>query len=435
MVIDKAKLGAARYASLKYAPTSDFSRSEYIIRDGEENGFPAYIANIVSKSPTATMCHSQFKKHVAGVGFNDETLYRLKTCAEETFLEAHLSVCDDYALYRRVAIAVYWTVQNGRFYISKFTPLPAKWVRYLPSQTHPRKPDEWGRLTYSPFMGDSEYLTFREEIRIYYPFTANPDEIIAQINHCHTVGGEYVGQLLYYNQMPKQNSLYSIPPFMSVENFMKAEFEGGFSLYYTSANNFGIPAIMVVEGDGNELVDDPESRNEYGECTRKITRKELVQRELAENHGGENIGSMVVMFGMNGTNGIDFKPFPSNKDTHTLIEKMNEVTERLIARGWQVPNVLAGIEQAGKLGNSKDVENAIKVLNSNTENDRYLIEGIYNRLLSNFLGYVMPEEGLRITPVSAVLEVPAEIISLMTPEQKADYLFENFGIQKPQTAI
>ena len=412
-----------------FVDSSRANLSEKIIMDGEANKFPLFLSNLVSSSPTATRCLSVYERFVAGNDLSDPALWQLKVHPRQSFYDLHSRIVSDISFLRRIAIVVKWGAVAGQMRIMQLEAVPAKWVRYM-SGKDLTETDAYGRLVYSPYMGDPDFVRQSKDIRYYYPYSADHETIFEQIRHAESNEGKgYVGQMLFWNESALQNSLYSVPRYLSAENDMVTDAELSFRAKAITMNSFATPSALIVQGDPDELVEDPDSYDEEtGECTRQMRYQELIERRYSSSFSGENIGSTIILFEKNDSKVVRFEALPTPSNLWDFIPNVREDARKQILEAFGVPNVFANIATAGKLGDNQEIAEATKMMNTETRHYRYVIEQLYNELLSHFQGYAIanPIEIVKVPEKQE--ELPEWVINSLTPEEKRLYIKERFGI-------
>jgi hypothetical protein len=397
-----------------------------VISDGKSNTFPYYVANLTAASATAIRCLSVYNQFLQGIDFSDKALWELRVCEPQTFYDMHIQLCEDYSLLRRFAIVVKWELTNGKLSKATLQAVPAKYVRYM-SGVGVNELDSEHRLVYSPYMGDAAYSQQMNDVRIYYPYTDDTDEIVRQIQHARAQGTKYVGQMYFWNERPRQNSLYSIPPCIAAENDMLADSELSFRAKAITMNNFAIPSALIVEGDPDEILDDPSSYDaETGLCSKQIRFEDLVRARYENSFSGDKIGSTIILFERNGAKTIRFEAMPTPTNLWDFIPNVREDVKKQILMAFGVPNVLANIATAGKLGDSQEVSEAKITMNNETKQGRYILEQTYTMLLQNFIGYAYVAPITIVKVKEPVHTMPTEIWEVMTPEEKRKFAEENY---------
>jgi hypothetical protein len=107
-----------------------------------------------------------------------------------------------------------------------------------------------------------------------------------------------------------------------------------------------------------------------------------------------------------------------------------------IATVMQTSPLLAGIEIAGKLGDSQEKEASIKFQNEKTEYLREQVENFLNTLFQNFKDFdyevATNGEGVRIIPINEYLVIPDLYWQEIPLEEKQRIISEKFGINFPE---
>lgn len=396
----------------------DYAKSTLI--DGQFDDFPLYLINLVTSSPTAMRCYNAYLKSLRGSGFSNSIIENIKTANNESFWQFHKNVCSDLALLRRIAIRVFLTydLETHKFKISSFEHVPAKWIRQKLDADLNLIP----KFLFSPFLGTEEFFAYQDKSFELHEYFEDSEKIQEILNEQITKKEKHNGFLIWYCEKNLRNGAYSFPDFMAAEDAMKADAEINVFNYHNIVNSFTTPAILTIQGDGDELVANPFNIDE------KITKRELYERFLNEEaSGAENAGKMLIFWYRNNEEKPSIIPFPTNtENSKQYIETRLDNTLQIV-RAWGVPNILANIETSGKLGNTKEFEDASKILNEQTEDNRKILESIYNMIFRNLHGF-MYKEKIKILPYAPVFELPDFVFNTLTYEEKRKYILEKYGI-------
>ena len=136
-------------------------------------------------------------------------------------------------------------------------------------------------------------------------------------------------------------------------------------------------------------------------------------KEDMESFVGEDAAA--IMHIMSATDGD--KATVSRMDVDKLMDATENSTERLakkICRHMGVPPVLIGIETAGKLGNSQELVNMMKLFDLTLSRERLKIE--------NALKLLLPElaDKIKIEPLRLFTDLPPEVMATMAPNEIRD---------------
>ena len=391
------------------------------------NDFPQYLCRLVEDSPVARACYRVLQNYVRGSGLTQPEVLKTPVGNDSEPFEIVLeNVANDYVLLFRYAILVRFDFNGLNGYkVKSFSHLPAEYCRY----SIPTIEGEVNSVVYNPYFNTSE-AQLRTQYMIYPLFNLETVEedmkCFAQMNkHRNDCEKLEFAQVIFFNQTTPLNRTYSRPDISSAENAMIADaliwkfhvanlrnngFLGGILNVYGDPDK---PAYEVIEGRGTVSVGE--------EFERKI-------RNMFSGAG--NAGAIMTNWLLNPTDmPTKFDSFQSN-DNDTKFSELPALLKEAIATAFNVPSILANIQQSGKLGNTQEVELAIKQMNANIAGKQRVLEAQFTYLLRAVLGTFEVE--CNIIPTSPVLEVPQFIFDSLTPEQKSEYIEKNYGIKQSE---
>jgi hypothetical protein len=99
---------------------------------------------------------------------------------------------------------------------------------------------------------------------------------------------------------------------------------------------------------------------------------------------------------------------------HELFIALSDLITKHVARAWQIPLILAGIETPGKLGSSNEIANATELYYSTIiKDDVNFITGILNDLITQMPGYDGTK--LSISNSIPIRYIPDQVIQYLDP--------------------
>ena len=133
------------------APIAKQDKSNDILPYGKTNDFPLRLTEAVYDSPVATATLSKLKKYIAGDGFADEAVAKLKINSEGESMDTLLKkIVEDYTLLRGFALHITY---NQLFKILEIKHIPFETCRL-------QIPDDKGnvaKIAVNPFYGLSDF--------------------------------------------------------------------------------------------------------------------------------------------------------------------------------------------------------------------------------------------------------------------------------------
>jgi hypothetical protein len=385
------------------------------------NDYPNYIAEVVSKSTTARACFDVFQKAVIGNGLKN-SVGKLLISESENLDSLLEKVNADFSLLYRFAVLVKYKIM-GETITATLHHLNAEFVRYgLPTEN-----GNIYSVIYNPYFNTSEEGEKKQWIQ--YPLfdesrVAEDLEWFLENNQHYSNRGtteEEFGQVYFYNITTPLSRTYSRPSIDSADNAMQAEaLLWEFHKANLRNNGYG-GGIITIVGDP----DAPIEVNARGEVT--LTAREAFEAQLQDNTlGAENAGAFTVLW-LTGTNPIlpKIEPFANSTENDTRFLNLAPVIKEAITTAWGVPSILANIQEAGKLGNTQEIELAIMRMNDVVKPFQTKLESCLNTLLH----LIYPLKDVEIIPTSPILEIPQWIFDNLSPEAKNEYIERKYGIK------
>lgn len=369
--------------------------------NGNNNSFLEYVSQVVNASPIGARCLAVKKDYVRGAGLSN--LSDLKVNENETLNEIHKKISDDIAYSHRFCVLVYSKLDKGNVIVSKIVHLPIEWVRY----SLPDKEQEVRTIKYNPFYNTVEEFAHKEES---YWLFENKETTKKRLYNLLKEQQNEICEAYYYVETSEINRIYSHPYyFQAGENAFLAD--AGAWLFHRRNidNNFFLGGILQVQGRPDMEIED-----KFGV---KRTLEEIITGKLQTMFaGGNSAGSIMTLFKNNNEESdITYEPITSNNNDEKLLGVLN-LCRQYIPTIMGVPSILAGVEVAGKLGDSKEKQGAVKFMNDSTKDLREAINNFYKI----FFGDVS------ILKIQEQLEIPDYVWNTLTPEQKQKYIEKNY---------
>ena len=412
-----------------------------IIRDdffdekgGAYNDFPQLFASVLSGSPTASSCITVLKDFIEGDSIGNELGGLVVNSDDETLDELNRQVSNDLAYLSRFAVLVNYKVEinsavtkivgklkgnikpaTQKRYLSQLDGLlknqglqvtginlrhlPAEYVRY----GEPDFQGEVRHVVYNPYIGTSEETLKTQERK--YPLF-DPDNVLddfylyQEMNADSKTNYEF-GQVLFYNKTSELDRIYSKPSFVSAKDAMLAEAE--IFLYHLRniQNNFLLGGVINAYGNPNQ----PIIERNGEESSWKTVGSELTQQLQDVFAGAKNAGAFIVMWNRLAEEKMDIQPFSGNANDSKFSSVTTQIRDTIIT-AMQVPPILAGVQVAGKLGDSQEKEGAIMYMNNRVKGLINAKDNALTRLMSKKYG-VLTE--VRTIKKKEVIEIKEEI--------------------------
>ena len=315
-----------------------------------DNAYPQRIDYAVAASPRARQCVTIYAKHIRGAGYTDPTLYKAVINSRgDTADQLLRAVSEDMAKYRGITIHVDY---NALGQVASITHVPFKEVRL-------GLPDDSGKVTlaaHHPDWGRETKRTLdRGKITLYPLF--DPTASRRQFSDKPV---EYKGQLLYWSF---DGLRY---PLASVDSVLEDVYSDNETKQFRFSNiTTNFLASHVVQTD---------------EMASEADRREFTST-LAKFQGARN-GRKILHIEKKQTDQVfDIKKLDIQENDQ-LFQYTEASVKENIRNAFMVPPVLVGDLVAGKMGTSKEMEDATVVYNGMTYDERLVVEEITRKLVS-----------------------------------------------------
>jgi hypothetical protein len=391
-------------------PIADPSKG--ILSWGKKNNLPQEIIQTIYDSPTASACMDTFIDFLEGDGITQEEIAKFKINKTQTFDELHSQVAPDEGYCEGFAIEVKY---GPTYEILSLKHLPFESTRL-------GVPDDYGfvsKIHYNPLYGTCDYRNENDTI-IYDVYNPDPETVKAQ----YEKGKEkYCGQVYYYATEKPLKRFYPEPFYYGglkwfiIDNKIMTFHERNID------NNFLLSVLMKIIGDPDEAAEtDPVT----GAVTKTVGQlfNEQMHSELA---GAENGGKVFVAWAKVKEAFPELQAFP-NSTNHDLFIALQQLVVDNISIATKVPPILANIQVAGKLGNSQEIVNAIKLMYQRVNKKQRILERAYKELLSKFMGAPDVSE-LSIRNLNPVSIMPPEVWASLTREEQRKFIENNYDIE------
>jgi hypothetical protein len=392
------------------APSKIVDNSKSILLWGPRNDFPQRLINEVYESPTASACMDTFIDFLEGDGITEPELAQFKVNSRETLDELHAKVSPDMGYLESFAIGVKYNALGEKVELKH---LPFESIRL-------GKTDDTGyisKIYYNPGFGTNECKA--EHTVVYDVYNPDPEVILKQYAE---QGEAYNGQAFVYIAEKPLERFYAKPYYSGGRKWFIIDHKIGLFHERNIDNNFLLSVLMKVIGDPDEAAE----TNSEGRVTKTVGQ--AFDEELHQQLGGaENGGKVFVAWAKIKEAFPELQAFP-NSTNHDLFIALQQLTIDNISIATKVPPILANIQVAGKLGNSQEIINAIKLMYQRVNKKQRKLERTYKELLTNFKD--APEiKDLTIRNINPVDVIPPEVWAVLTREEQRKFIENNFDIE------
>jgi hypothetical protein len=129
----------------------------------------------------------------------------------------------------------------------------------------------------------------------------------------------------------------------------------------------------------------------------------------------------------------EIQAFPSSTN-HELFIALQQLTIDNISITTKVPPILANIQVAGKLGNSQEIVNSVKLMYQRVNKKQRKLERAYKELLTGFLNAPIVNE-LTIRNINPVDVIPPEVWASLTLSEQRKFIENNYDIELEETVV
>lgn len=380
------------------------SRSEGIINYDSDNAYPQRIEDIINSSSVGTLCHNLALRFTVGQGFKDETFYKKKINAKGLTPDKLLrKVADNLLKFNGVAVHVNY---NANYEIVDYNFIPFSWCRLTAQDSdYPNKVavyDDWQKIDGRIKKEDIDYIDF---------FNPAPNVIEKQVAEA---GGweNYNGQIYYYTNVGKS---YPLSPLDSFLEDLQTDAKTKLFKYRNVSTNF--MASHFIEVDEFE---DEDERTDF-------------QNALSDFQGADDALKIMLLEKRVGQE----SSFNLQKVDIQGVDRLYEYTESSvrdsILRSYLIPPVLL-LETSGKLGSSKEIQDATNYYNGIVKYNQILIEEIFSELFINNI--FTDNQDFSITQLKAKAD-DEKIVSVisnasLTQDQKIEILVRLYGLDRSE---
>lgn len=394
-------------------------------RDGytrSRNDFPQQIIQDVYNSPVASACLELWVEFLAGDGFLDGLLNDEKVNPEgDTKKQILRKVAYDVAHLEGFALHIGYNMEGE---VTEIHHQPFE-------QTRIGKISKTGKaqdIKTNPYFGIPQDFD-RKYTKSYYTFNPDPAYVReemrqhAEMRRQGKVKNQYPGQMFWVSIEKPLARIYPQPFYYSGINWFKIDAEVQKFHERNLKNNLIQSHVLNVYGDPDELVGEDDENGD-----KRITRGERFNRELSQSARGASFGGGQWI---NWYQGEDekLKPeaFPTNANDQ-LFQTLQDLTTSQIAIACKTPTILVGIQQAGKLGNSQEVINSVKIMQSTVTPKKDFISANLAKVFKAFDG---KDADYYIKNINYVNTLPEWAFEgdVMTTKEKREYLNENFNLE------
>ena len=409
---------------LKKQPTPERKkdRSENIESwevEGGNNDFPQQLLQNVYNSPIGSAALDVWHEFTNGDGFVDKEVGLMPVNRKQTLEDLNSKLSADLSSMFGLAIIVTYNMKGEK---TGFHHLPFEGTRL-------GELNDFGvtdKIYYNPYYGTKDYD--KKYTKWFYSYNPDQQAVIEQITLHNQLRSEgkvdfpYPGQVFWFSIERPLARVYPQPFYYSAIDWFQVDAEVQLFHNRNIKNNFLLSGVMNVFGDPDQPAGKKDDKGNP-----MSTVGEEFEKDMQSFQGAQNAGGMLVQWIRRAEEQTTISPFPNNTNHDLFVTLQNLVTDQ-IAIGTKVPRVLLGIGEGGKLGDTQEIINAIRVMQGRTKRLRNTLESIYSKIMMNFNG-VTSETDFTIKNINPVNVLPDWVINTLTDNEKRKYLQENFNIE------
>jgi len=385
------------------------------------NDFPQQLLQNVYNSPVGSAAIDIWQEYVEGDGLLDTSIGETKVNREQDLNELHALLSADLSSMWGLAFIVRYDVEGNRV---SYTHLPFE-------ETRLGIPNEEGRINkiyHNPYYGIPKDFDDKDT-RWFYSY--DPDNVVREIQdhntnpkHLDRDGNlvvKYPGQVYWFSIEKPLARVYPQPFYYSSIRWFQVDAEIQSFHERNIKNNMLLSVLMNVYGNpddpagpSNGKNDDSGNPEDQRETMGEVFNKQM--QEFSDLKGG-----VMTNWYQREEEKAEITPFPTNSN-HDLFIALQNITSDQIAIGTKTPRVLLNIATAGKLGDTQEVLNAVRMMQGRTVRMRNILKKIYETVIG-------VEDG-NIKNVNPVNVIPDLVWNSLSVEEQRNYIFKNFDIEE-----
>ena len=384
------------------------------------NDFPQQLIQNVYNSSVGSGALDLWAEFVEGSGLLDETSGLIKINKDQTLNDLHALLSVD--------LSYMW----GYSFIQRYTPEGEPSERWhLPfEETRLGIQDESGevkKIFHNPYYGIPKSFNDKDT-KWFYAYNPEPTFVKSQIESHNKeflnektgkVEPPYPGQAFWFSIEKPLARVYPQPFFYSSIDWFQVDAEIP-SFHERNIKNNLMPSVLInMHGDPSKPAGPPAD-------TDATTNKQLDQGETVGDVMNRQMktftdekGGVLINWFLKDEEKATFEAFPTSSHAEEWITLQKLATDQ-IAIGTKVPRILIGIGESGKLGDTQEILNAIRVMQGRTLRMRNILKKTYEKVFG------IPDGTIEnINPVNVI---PDKVWTALTLEEQRNYIDQNFDV-------
>jgi len=412
-------------------PRSRIDTSEGITKWGARNDFPQQLIGSVENSPSASSALDIWHEFIEGSGFVNPDIGEVKLNIDQDLDDLHVLLSRD--------LATLWGCSVLISYNAFGLPISYKHLPFEGTRLGVLNDNGFtDTIKFNPYYGMKEFD--RKFTKWYYTFTPKPEQVMEQMaDHAKKLEEKkikiaYPGQVFWFGIEKPLSRLYPKPFYASSMNWFIVDEQIPLFHERNIHNNFLLGGMINKFGDPSAP-----AGNSDEDLDQKKTVGEVFDDQMHECMGAENGGGWIVNWMLNKDQKAEFEAFDNNANDKMFDTLQDQTTEQ-ISIGFKTPRILLGIGQAGQLGDTQEIVNAIRVMQARTERLRNILSAVYVKVFSGAVdktGKLKFEgEDFDIKSINPINVIPDKIFEVFTTAEKRQFANENFNVElKEQEAV
>ena len=353
---------------------------------GRENDYPKYLQSLMDKSSKHNAIIKSKASMIGGGGWNDNGLETNRQFIVNSDLDdTLLKISYDFELYGNFALNIIWS--RDRQSIAKVNYIDVSKVRVMTPE-----PGQ----SVKKFVVSDDWCRVRHNKPVIYSAFNLQDRADAS-------------QILWVKDFRPGSEYYSLPEYISAQNWIELEYE--ISQFHKSSIQNGFLPSMVINFSAQ--IPSPEEMDS------------VIKRLKNEYEGAANGGKVIFTFSDGAQNAPMITPINPNNSDERFINLNREVTEGIMSGHRVINPSLFGIRTEGELGGKNTILESMDIFNAQyIKPKQRVIENIINEiaLVNGAHGLSINKFKIETTMQPNVTEVLSILQAPVAVEQKAELL-------------
>lgn len=382
------------WAKLQEPPKIELAKGTNIYDWGLANRYPQEFLQVVDRSGIADAALKSLASYIEGEGL-------INTGGENPWLDSFLKqiqplvpkMAADRANWESIAVHVQYNLAGD---IIEATPIRSAncrrskrdksgfsdYVFVCENWLKAKKPN-FDTKTGEPVQSD--LVPIEEQIFKYPAFTGDREKTLALIASYNEMGVPYPGEILWTFTEGRTQSIYPEHTLTSADNavYMDGEIDA-FSVDQID-NNFVPNAVLAIVGNLDGTIPGTEKRDDQGNIVQPgKTAKAALTEQMQEKNARGRKGSIVFLTAKDKDSMPQLLPFNA-QSRDSMYQLTHERAMQKIMRTLRVPQLIFGDMSSGGLGSTKQIVDAIGLLNDRCLPDQKAIVEVITKLAKRWV--------------------------------------------------